>query len=1180
MFFNFRTSSVLFNLSIIITIIVASILPASVQAKIHDSEPAKGAAGSEGVSPTGHLNPDGSLHLDGNFSGSFDLDGWDVQMDPVHGPVFQPANAPSALALGEWASLGGGVPASPNNSVNAIAVSGTDVYVGGNFTNLNNTDTLDFIAKWNGTSWSALGSNGAGGGSLGAVVSKILVNGTDIYVGGSFSNVNNNGVVLNAADYVAKWNGTNWSALGSNGAGDGSLNGQVNALAISGTDIYVGGQFSNVNNSGSVLTAADYVAKWNGTAWSALSSNGASDGSLASGSQVFAIVTSGSNVYVGGQFTNVNNNGAVLDTADYVAQWNGTNWSALSSNGAGDGSLNSYVRAMAVSGSNIYIGGQFTNVNNNGTALGAADHIALWDGTNWSALGSNGSGGGSISSQVLGITVNGTDVYVSGLFNNVNNNGTAIGAADYIAKWNGTNWSALGSNGAGNGSLNYYLGAIAVSGSNVYIGGLFTNVNNNGTNTGLSYLALFNGTDWGAVSASLLEGAIRSEVAAVAVSGTNVYVGGIFTNANNIPEADYIARWDGTNWSALGSNGDNNGALNASVSSMVVSGTDIYVAGYFGNAANIAEADYIARWDGTNWSALGSDGSGNGSITSQIFDIAISGTDLYVGGIFQDVNNNGTVLGAADYIAKWDGTNWSALGSNGAGDGSLNIWVNALAVSGATLYAVGSFTDVNNNGAVLGAADYVAKWDGTNWSALSSDGAGDGSIEGSIYAVAISGTDVYIGGDFAYVNDNGNFVPSSAYIAKWDGTNWSALSSDANGGSSLNGQVNAIVVSGSNIYVGGYFTNVNNNGAMLTAADYAVKWDGTNWSALGSNNLGNGAIPSTTNAHVQTMTIEGDSLYTGGLFFNVSNNGTTLPYADHIAAYGILDPSPLVTFITRASADPTSANSVNFDVLFSEDVTGVDTTDFTLTTTGVSGAAVSGVSGTGTTYTVSVTTGSGNGTIRLDVLNDGTIQDLALNPLAAAFNTGETYTVNKALTLTSTAANDGWILESTETSGNGGTLNSTATNFSLGDDAANKQYRAILHFDTSSLPDNAVITSATLRIKKQGVVGSNPFNILGDLKASVRKPGFGAVTLALADFKSAPGKNNVATFGITPVSNWYSALINNAGRVYINRTGTTQFRLAFTTDDNNDNGADLMKFFSGNAGAANRPQLVIQYYVP
>jgi hypothetical protein len=50
---------------------------------------------------------------------------------------------------------------------------------------------------------------------------------------------------------------------------------------------------------------------------------------------------------------------------------------------------------------------------------------------------------------------------------------------------------------------------------------------------------------------------------------------------------------------------------------------------------------------------------------------------------------------------------------------------------------------------------------------------------------------------------------------------------------------------------------------------------------------------------------------------------------------------------------------------------------------------------------------------------------------------------------------------------------------------------------------------------------------------------------------------------------------------YINKTGTTQFRLRFKLDDDNDNTADYMKFFSGNYGTVNdRPVLVIQYYVP
>jgi len=126
-----------------------------------------------------------------------------------------------------------------------------------------------------------LGSNGAGNGAINDTVLALAMDGNgNLYVGGDFFNVNNNGVSLPTADYVAKWDGANWSALSSNGGGNGSLNNGVNALAVSGSDLYVGGDFTNVNDNGSALTAADYVAKWDGTNWSALGSNGASDGSL------------------------------------------------------------------------------------------------------------------------------------------------------------------------------------------------------------------------------------------------------------------------------------------------------------------------------------------------------------------------------------------------------------------------------------------------------------------------------------------------------------------------------------------------------------------------------------------------------------------------------------------------------------------------------------------------------------------------------------------------------------------------------------------------------------------------------------------------------------------------------------------------------------------------------------
>jgi predicted outer membrane repeat protein len=112
-------------------------------------------------------------------------------------------------------------------------------------------------------------------------------------------------------------------------------------------------------------------------------------------------------------------------------------------------------------------------------------------------------------------------------------------------------------------------------------------------------------------------------------------------------------------------------------------------------------------------------------------------------------------------------------------------------------------------------------------------------------------------------------------------------------------------------------------------------------------------------------------------------------------------PPTTVSSIVRADASPTSAASVDFTVTFSADVTGVDTGDFTLTTTGVKGSSIANVSGSGDTYTVSVNTGTANGTVRLDVLDDDSIIDGNSNPLGGVgtgngdFTSGEAYTIDK-----------------------------------------------------------------------------------------------------------------------------------------------------------------------------------------
>ena len=107
---------------------------------------------------------------------------------------------------------------------------------------------------------------------------------------------------------------------------------------------------------------------------------------------------------------------------------------------------------------------------------------------------------------------------------------------------------------------------------------------------------------------------------------------------------------------------------------------------------------------------------------------------------------------------------------------------------------------------------------------------------------------------------------------------------------------------------------------------------------------------------------------------------------------------PVVSSIVRVNPNPTALASVSFTVTFSEPVYGVDAADFNLNMVGVSGATITSVSGGGATRTVVVNTGTGNGTLGLDLVDNNTIIDYVANPLAGSGPTngnfsGEIYDV-------------------------------------------------------------------------------------------------------------------------------------------------------------------------------------------
>jgi len=220
--------------------------------------------------------------------------------------------------------------------------------------------------------------------------------------------------------------------------------------------------------------------------------------------------------------------------------------------------------------------------------------------------------------------------------------------------------------------------------------------------------------------------------------------------------------------------------------------------------------------------------------------------------------------------------------------------------------------------------------------------------------------------------------------------------------------------------------------------------------------------------------------------------------------------------------------------------------------------------GTAYYYVVTATNGAGEG---------ANSNEASATPVAAPVT----------VTLTSAAAEDGWVQESTETSNAGGSINATATTTSalrVGDNNQDRQYKAVVSFDTSSIPDGATILSATLRLRRGTSSGTNPFTTHGTCQADVQTGGFsGSTALQTGDFQAtatavqAASLSNAASNG-----SWSEGNLNAAGLAALDKTGTTQLRVYFNLDDNDDTGNDYIGYYSGdNTTAANRPQLVVTY---
>lgn len=145
------------------------------------------------------------------------------------------------------------------------------------------------------------------------------------------------------------------------------------------------------------------------------------------------------------------------------------------------------------------------------------------------------------------------------------------------------------------------------------------------------------------------------------------------------------------------------------------------------------------------------------------------------------------------------------------------------------------------------------------------------------------------------------------------------------------------------------------------------------------------------NGDYGAMRVEASSLY---MRFRMFTRSGTL-----VDEYVIGAKAASVTSITRMSASPANTAIVDYQVRFSDPVGGVDVSDFVLDTN-IPGAGIAGITGSGNSYIVSVNTGSGDGTLRLDLTDNDSITTSLGLPLGweGAGNgnfSGETYNIDK-----------------------------------------------------------------------------------------------------------------------------------------------------------------------------------------
>ncbi|HEX8120064.1 MAG TPA: hypothetical protein VF549_02255 [Solirubrobacteraceae bacterium] len=492
------------------------------------------------------------------------------------------------------------------------------------------------------------------------------------------------------------------------------------------------------------------------------------------------------------------------------------------------------VRALVRSGDRLFVGGEFTTIGGK-----FRNHVAKL------TVGGTGAADASwnpdTSGFVRALALSGTSLFIGGTFSDV-----GVEARDDLAKVSTTGVGAVDATWApANGSTAVL--ALAVSGANLYVGGSFTHLGGQSRNN----IAKLSTTGAGAADATWNPDA-DSDVRALATDGTSVFAGGMFFQMSAAAHP-FVAKLPAGGTGAAdaawqpGPDGFVND-LELTSAGLVAAGEFTFVDGFS------LERSRLARF-ATGGSGAADSWNPNANDVAQA--IATSGDDLLVGGMF-------TSAGASNLLQPA----LARLSPAGAGDAAwrpiLAGSVNAILLSDTAVTVGGDF-------GTFGGPAELARFSTTPASGdLHSDVTWHPDVPGPVHALARSGDDLFVGGDFSGTFGVGG--PTRHGLAKVSAVGAGALDATWNP-DPQGGPIDALAVVGSSVFVGGNFfgmgaTNVENLAKVATTGAGAP--DAT-WDPQASDD-------------VETIVPLGADLLVGGRFLSIG--GATRFRAAKIATTG------------------------------------------------------------------------------------------------------------------------------------------------------------------------------------------------------------------------------------------------------------------------------------------------------